>query len=498
MKNSKMLFMLGLLLVGVWQVFASHPVYAEELQTIVVTSLTYDDEQDVPQQTQTGQKLPLLTSARGVNGKEFRLYDVTDHFRRYRRERAEVADPQLTKLFIETLSADVLAAVPFNVATTQTVATEDGVATFQVPKEDEHGYRTYLLTEVSADDEETAAPILIRLPLYNQSQALDTIYLYTKRRVREVPPTIPPDLKKAIIAEKASYMYGDNIHYQVAFTVPSEVETAETFQIVDEHATSLQATKAATVSLDGTALDVSFYTTEATAKGTTFHFDPTKLIPHIGATITLDYELQLQDLEPQASEFPNTASLWINGTKELEVTKTVHTGGKYFRKVALETGQPLAGASFQITNAAGQVLTTSNHGYEWQAASEAGQSTVKISSNQSGEFSINGLAYGTYYLEEVEAPQGYVKNQESIAFEIAKGTFENTPHQFLEVMNKQAPATEPSTTKAGGTSYPPTASGTFGKSFPMAGEIASSSTLWLGLLLLLGTGLVWRKRSGRK
>ena len=59
--------------------------------------------------------------------------------------------------------------------------------------------------------------------------------------------------------------------------------------------------------------------------------------------------------------------------------------------------------------------------YEWaDKKDEEGKTIVTLASNKDGQFMIEGLAYGKYKLEEIQAPKGYA-TQGDVKFTIAKG-----------------------------------------------------------------------------
>ncbi|MFM1540386.1 isopeptide-forming domain-containing fimbrial protein [Helcococcus ovis] len=59
--------------------------------------------------------------------------------------------------------------------------------------------------------------------------------------------------------------------------------------------------------------------------------------------------------------------------------------------------------------------------YEWKKDNK-GESLVVLSSDSQGKFEIQGLAYGKYKLEELQAPTGYAKISD-ITFEVKAGSF---------------------------------------------------------------------------
>lgn len=68
-----------------------------------------------------------------------------------------------------------------------------------------------------------------------------------------------------------------------------------------------------------------------------------------------------------------------------------------------------------------EAFKTAGTRYEWaNAKDEAGKTIVTLASNKDGQFMIEGLAYGKYKLEEIQAPKGYA-TQGDVEFTIAKG-----------------------------------------------------------------------------
>ena len=187
---------------------------------------------------------------------------------------------------------------------------------------------------------------------------------------------------------------------------------------------------------------------------------------------------------PEYAETNDDGKVTITNKKDndnpppLEPTEPkVVTGGKKFVKTNQDGNERLAGAKFVVKNAEGQYLAvksvdtvqsekvklanakaalddavekynkrtddtnkdtlaaaikkaqddyneafkTAGTRYEWaKSKNEAGKTIVTLASNKDGQFMIEGLAYGKYKLEEIEAPKGYA-TQGDVEFTIAKG-----------------------------------------------------------------------------
>ena len=81
----------------------------------------------------------------------------------------------------------------------------------------------------------------------------------------------------------------------------------------------------------------------------------------------------------------------------------------------------LAAKIKEAQDAYNDAFKTAGTRYEWaNSKDEEGKTIVTLASNKDGQFEIEGLAYGKYKLEEIEAPKGYAKRND-VDFEIAKG-----------------------------------------------------------------------------
>lgn len=482
------------------------PAQAEEQQTIVVTSLSFNDKKDLQIQTGPGKQIEPLKNAKGINNKNFQLYDVTDGFKKFRQTKQDLNSTDLDKQFLTVMTNDKLKNLTFSAAISQTTIYGEGTAIFNVIRKDEQGYHVYLLKELGADS--TIAPMLIRLPVMDQGNELNPIHLYTKSVVKIDPaPEVSPVLTKKINNKKFSYSFGDKIVYHVDFTIPSSVTNAKSVKLVDTYDTGLRKLSGYSISLRDQKISDDIYTESSENNQTTYNFDPKRLANYIGKTLRVEYTLLLTDEASEQSEFNNTIKLLIEEKEILRAHETVITGGKHFKKVDISTGEPLPGAVFYLTNSDGEFLSSYNGSYQWETNSS---NALPLMSNQDGTFSINGLAYGHYFLHELKAPNNYIRNQDSIKVDVAKGSFENEPYQFLEIVNKKAttnssdpvtPINNPNGPISSNNSMSSNPSGTTpyaAKQYAATGEKISTWTTVLGVLLLVAVAWVFKKRSEKK
>lgn len=150
---------------------------------------------------------------------------------------------------------------------------------------------------------------------------------------------------------------------------------------------------------------------------------------------------------------------------------------KYTMKDGTKT--PLKNAKFKLYNSNNEIikLVKTNETEEvYRKAVYADTSTIdEITTTDTGEFTIQGLAPGTYYLQETEAPKGYNKLVKKIKVEILehgtlvvdeKATVENKPITQVDVENKS------------------------GKLLPSTGGAGTTMIYLVGALLVLGSGVV--------
>ena len=128
--------------------------------------------------------------------------------------------------------------------------------------------------------------------------------------------------------------------------------------------------------------------------------------------------------------------------------KEVYTGGYRFIKTDVSTNKPLANAEFVVRDDAD--ATTAKYLKIDDATKEISwvetyEEATKFTTGADGIVDIKGLTYGTYYLEETQAPTDYVKLTERIAFTVEFGSYKTTttttPHNVANTPKGFLPST---------------------------------------------------------
>lgn len=266
-----------------------------------------------------------------------------------------------------------------------------------------------------------------------------------------------PLLNDDILVDKkndgGSYDYNKPIGYTSKVTIPSGIgeKTIEgnncytTFTLTDtfdEGLRLLENTVAVTVGGKTLKKDVDYQLTPPTAPTETVPSNNkfvititnpgTTLADYGNQLLTLTYQMEIKQGATPDVDFDNTLSVTTDFDTGTDDGEIVNTGGKRFVKVDGVTDAALKDAAFIIKNEAkDKTLYKVNGKYVWGAAKPTGEAgdtieLVTLTSGTNGEFAIQGLAHGKYYLVETETPgEEYILPDPTEGFEfiVGKNTF---------------------------------------------------------------------------
>lgn len=274
-----------------------------------------------------------------------------------------------------------------------------------------------------------------------------------------------PNIKKTITNDTANGTFdvGEKIKYKVEVPIADNVKDYTKYEYEDIPR--------------GLKIDIDSIKVKAgdsdLAKGTDYTLTPKgdgyiinfivgngvtdKVVAQAGKSFVVTYEASIKSTAVTTAD--NTVNLtYSNGGKDRYDTdkKTVKTYGAKFRKedgglfdIGLgDADNSLEGAKFavaRINNGTAEWLYEENGAYVWKTTKDVNSATLKVlTSGENGAFEIQGLKEGTYYLDELEAPENYelpAENEYGIreAKEFTPMTQESDVLNIISVTNKRNP-----------------------------------------------------------
>ncbi|GCF94742.1 cell wall surface anchor protein [Enterococcus florum] len=399
--------------------FTSAQALAEESVEFTLHKIVFPANQ-MPEETQnTGEE--RLQQYQGLNNVTFEVYDVTADF--YQALDVAGSAISIEEVQKRLIGMDVSGRTRSSQATTATIDGEEGIARFALPAKSQNRDAVYLFRETAApaDIKSMTNDLIVVLPLVNDSGVPinQPIHLYPKNE-RNQPP-----FEKEIVNESDSYQLGDRITYQLTTTLPSGLNAYSKF-ILSDQADSALLLDASSIKVEVNKKVFSSYHSTAGAHHFQLNFNLIDLIPLSGQELKVTYTMTLQSEEKVDQALINTAQLETDFDRIIR-KRQIKTGGKRFVKVDMnDSERKLSGAAFLVKNNQGQYLQKKEGAYQWVASNTEAQ-LVKLTSDGEGAFEIKGLRYGTYALEEITAPEGYLLSQLPIDFVVAENS-----HRMLD------------------------------------------------------------------
>lgn len=222
-------------------------------------------------------------------------------------------------------------------------------------------------------------------------------------------------------ANKTSADVGETVNYTITGKVPDYTGfTTYTYKIADEMSEGLTFNKNVTVTVGGenkTSECKLTYDVESNANKFTVSIPVKSKEYTVGAKIEVKYTATLNK-KAIAAISSNKATLeYSNDPTKSEETKKIPSEQKvYSSKIEIvkydkdNQSKKLSGAEFVLYKKAAD---SSNLYYKWNDATNkvewvaAKDVATKKTTDSNGAASFEGLANGTYYLEETKAPAGY-------------------------------------------------------------------------------------------
>ncbi|HFI0558498.1 TPA: SpaH/EbpB family LPXTG-anchored major pilin [Streptococcus suis] len=490
MKKIKVFALLATLFVGIFSNLFTPVVSAEETPGSATVTIHKLKNKTGPI-VNTGSVLSGYTASDFLDGITYNVYDVTAAYHAKYNEAYTSTDAQAADNAARDHVQGTAGHAPTVVPGATLVGTETtaggGAATFTLPKKSGGKDAVYVFVEQPKTGITKAENnLVLSFPVYQLNgdgtytdTELSTIHLYPKNTTETITPVKDITTPNADTAGHNNYNVGKEIGFKLSTVIPANIGIKEvdgvrphynTFGLIDTHDTTLTFDPAGTHKLEvaGTSIvltegETADYTIvvgePAPAEGkATFKVKLTQdgineLAEQGGKTLEFTYTMKLNDTAVMDTKNVNQVTVEYGRKTETfndVVTtpgneKEVYTGGYRFIKTDVSTNKPLAGATFVVRDAAsaGKYLKIDDTTKEISWVTSDADAT-KFTTGDKGIVDIKGLTYGTYYLEETQAPTDYVKLTERIAFTVAFDSYNTTtttPHNVANTPKGFLPST---------------------------------------------------------
>lgn len=358
----------------------------------------------------------------------------------------------------------------------------------------------FLETYSPAAIAKVATPMVVLMPVMmpdtnNPGQWLDTynddIHLYPKNETQESSKVMnidPSELQEIELSDGSTVFYADLekgyvINYTITAPIPYFIDSVNDdgtpvinhFIIEDKPTAGLTYFNQGLVVTAGATeltlnedytleeVDNGFKLTILTEKdGTANTTTLAKLAAARGGQLTVNYAMKLTATITPDDLQDNTATINIGRgdsydySEDVVPPEKVATGGRKFEKYDASSKAKLGGAEFELWDAAkekyavfykGGVALSSYQNdadrVEW--VDDQTGATKFVSLADTGKFEVQGLEYGTYYMKEVKAADGYALPTGNAAF--TEFTVELGSYKGFDTIGQPADVEVPNTKK---------------------------------------------------
>ena len=262
---------------------------------------------------------------------------------------------------------------------------------------------------------------------------------------------------KDIVGDKRDYNVGDLIPYAIKVNIPEGMGDESngdykhpSMTITDAPDAGLQFNNIVEIKAGNTIIPLSDVTLAESDSGNGFvlTIPASALAAYKGKMLEITYNMFLDENADPDVGYNNKATVTTSRITDNDDGPEVFTGGKRFVKVDKDSqGNTLADAVFVVRNGVEEdslyLAIDANGAVTW-VGDLALAKRFKTLAN--GMIDIRGLEFGTYYLEEIEAPADFVIGEELIEFQIIQGSYFTvnglvTPTNVVNIRKGRLPST---------------------------------------------------------
>lgn len=258
------------------------------------------------------------------------------------------------------------------------------------------------------------------------------------------------DVTKESDKQGKSVEIGQRINYEITSTIPvgindtleGDVRRYTSYKLVDKHSPELtfdnqiEGEFAYQLMDNETPIDSENYTVEEQENGFIVSINENYL-PNLtpNGKLVFSYFMYLNDKAVPGVDYSNTVKVETGDlTDEADPVKVV-TGGAKFQKIDQDgKNKGLKGAEFVIQDAALDNYVAIDEKTKEISWTEDKSKATTFVSDENGYFEITGLSFGKYKLIETKAPEGYIKKDKELEFEVNKNSYNNA--QVVKVLNR--------------------------------------------------------------
>lgn len=258
------------------------------------------------------------------------------------------------------------------------------------------------------------------------------------------------DVDKELETDDVDYNVGDLIPYSITVNIPEgmgyqfpdDTYRHPTMTITDTPDMGLQFNDDLVLSVGTDEIAIDDAWMDTTGNGFTITIPASALAAYEGSDLTLTYNMYLDGNADPDVGYNNIATVTTDELSDNDYTPDVFTGGFRFKKI--DANAPtitIPDARFVVgrgADATTEYLVLVDHTVTWVSDIDA---ATEFISGANGQFTVEGLEYGNYWIQETFAPGDYVLFEGQIDFEIAKDTFTEIILDITNVHKGRLPST---------------------------------------------------------